>query len=81
MSRPLRLAFPSVLYHVTSRGNARKDIYLEDCDFKLFLVVLTKVCNQYNWIVHAYCLMDNQYHLLIETPDSNYAMCETKVKL
>ena len=44
MSRPLRLEFPSALYHVTSRGNGRKNIYLEESDFELFLDVLNSVC-------------------------------------
>jgi REP element-mobilizing transposase RayT len=71
MSRPLRLEFPSALYHVTSRGNGRKNIYLEESDFELFLDVLNSVCTQFNWVIHAYCLMNNHYHLLIETPDAN----------
>ncbi|WP_039928002.1 REP-associated tyrosine transposase [Alishewanella jeotgali] len=71
MARPLRLEFCGALYHVTSRGNERKPIYFEDADFKLFLSLLTKVCEQCNWLVHAYCLMTNHYHLLVETPDAN----------
>ena len=71
MTRPLRIEFSGALYHVTSRGNAREDIYLQDGDRLLFLEILGAVCNRYNWTVHAYCLMSNHYHLLIETPDSN----------
>jgi putative transposase len=46
-------------------------IYLQDDDFELFLQILAKVCERYNWVIHAYCLMSNHYHLLVETPDAN----------
>ena len=71
MSRPLRLEFSGALYRVTSHGNGRKNIYLEESDFELFLDVLSTVCAQFDWVIHAYCLMNNHYHLLIETPDAN----------
>jgi putative transposase len=71
MSRPLRLEFAGALHHITSRGNSRNLIYLQDDDFELFLQVLADVCERYNWDVHAYCLMSNHYHLLVETPDAN----------
>jgi putative transposase len=71
MSRPLRLEFAGALYHITSRGNDRNLIYLQDDDFELFLQILANVCERYNWVVHAYCLMSNHYHLLVETPDAN----------
>jgi len=67
----MRLEFPNALYHVTSRGNAQQNIYLTDADRQQFLNVLNHVCQRYNWVVHAYCLMSNHYHLLIETPDGN----------
>jgi putative transposase len=71
MSRPLRLEFAGALYHITSRGNGRNLIYFQDDDFELFLQSLANVCERYNWVVHAYCLMSNHYHLLVETPDAN----------
>jgi putative transposase len=71
MSRPLRLEFAGALYHVTSRGNERKTIYHQEDDFDLFLKILSDVCEQFNWVIHAYCLMTNHYHLLVETPDAN----------
>jgi len=71
MSRPLRIEYAGALYHVTSRGDGQKDIYLDDKDRRDFLAVLTGACERFNWNVHAYCLMDNHYHLLIETPDGN----------
>jgi putative transposase len=71
MSRPLRLEFAGALYHVTSRGNERKAIYLNQADYQAFLELLTQVCERFNWVVHAYCLMTNHYHLLLETPDAS----------
>jgi putative transposase len=71
MSRPLRLEFAGAIYHITSRGNGRNLIYLQDADFELFLQVLTDVCERYDWLVQAYCLMINHCHLLVETPDAN----------
>ncbi|HFD31362.1 MAG TPA: transposase [Gammaproteobacteria bacterium] len=71
MTRPLRIEFPGALYHVTSRGDRQEDIYLVDEDREAYLDVLNSVCERFNWVVHAYCLMSNHYHLLIETPDSN----------
>jgi len=59
MSRPLRIEFPGAVYHVTSRGNARADIFREADDRQLFLKVLTQVVKRFNWLCHAYCLMDN----------------------
>jgi putative transposase len=67
MARPLRIEFAGALYHVTSRGNARGDIYLDDGDRRAFLELLKNGCERYSWYCHAYCLMDNHYHLLIET--------------
>ena len=71
MARPLRLEFAGALYHVTSRGDGREPIFLDDADRHLFLGVLAEVVGDFNWAVHAYCLMGNHYHLLIETPDGN----------
>ena len=71
MARPLRLEFAHALYHVTSRGDRREDIYHDDADRQAWLGVLAQVCKRFNWTVHAYCLMSNHYHLLVETPDAN----------
>jgi putative transposase len=71
MARPLRIEYDSALYHITSRGNARKSIFAGNEDRKIFLDTLDKVNDKYNFLCHAYCLMDNHYHLLIETPDGN----------
>jgi len=71
MARPLRVEFDGAIYHVTSRGNAREDIFDDDGDRKAFLETLGKVVNRFNWLCHAYCLMDNHYHLVVETPQAN----------
>ena len=71
MARPLRIEYGGALYHTTSRGNARQDIFLNDEDRRNFLEILEDVGAQYNWVCHAYCLMSNHYHLLVETPDAN----------
>ncbi len=71
MSRPLRIEFAGAFYHVTSRGNGRKSIYRDGEDRSSFLQVLHKVNQRCHWLCHAYCLMDNHYHLIIETPEGN----------
>lgn len=71
MSRPLRIEYPGAVYHLTSRGNAGQDIFLDDADCEMFLTVLASVVERSAWCVHAYCLMGNHYHLLAETPQPN----------
>src|SRR4030067_279618 len=71
MSRPLRLEYAGALYHLTARGNARADIFADDDDRGLFLKLLGQEIAQQGWRCYAYCLMDNHYHLLIETPEPN----------
>ena len=71
MSRPLRLECPDALYHLTSRGDRREDIYEDDTDRRNFLEVLSSVIEQFNWECYAYCLMSNHYHLLVQTPEAN----------
>ena len=71
MTRPLRIEFNGALYHITSRGNARQAIFLNGEDFTGFLGILNSVVRRYNFLLHAYCLMDNHYHLLMETPEGN----------
>jgi len=73
MARPLRIEFCGALYHVASRGDRRELIFDEESDFMLFLDVLTEVVERFNWVCHAYCLMTNHYHLVIETPEANLA--------
>ncbi len=59
---------------MTSRGNARQNIFLDDSDRNRFLSILSGTIHRYNWLCHAYCLMDNHYHLLLETPDPNLSV-------
>src|SRR5262245_51770683 len=61
-------------YHLTSRGNARQKIFFTDANRKHFLSTLSGVIVRYGWICHAYCLMENHYHLLVETPKANLAI-------
>ena len=70
MVRPLRIEFPGAVYHVTSRGNARMPIFEDDGDRVEFLSVLERVLVRCNWLLHAYCLMSNHYHLMLETPET-----------
>lgn len=71
MARPLRLEYDGALYHVTSRGNEKKPIFRDRIDRNIFLDILNTVNRRYNWLCHAYCLMNNHYHIVIETPDGN----------
>jgi len=71
MARPLRIEFPGAVYHVTSRGNARQDIYTCAGDRRLFLQTLGDVSTRYHWRCYAWCLMGNHYHLVVETPIAN----------
>ena len=71
MARPLRVEYPGALYHVTSRGNERKTTFKDNKDRNIFLETVQRTNHRYNFICHAYCLMGNHYHLLIETPDGN----------
>lgn len=71
MARPLRLEFPGAVYHVTNRGDRRELIFLDDEDRAAFLKLLGREVQQQGWRLFAYCLMDNHYHLLVETPEPN----------
>jgi REP element-mobilizing transposase RayT len=59
------------MYHVMSRANRRQDIYLNDVDRQDFLKSLAEACEKTGWQIHAYCLMTNHYHLVVETPNAN----------
>ena len=71
MARPLKLEFAGAVYHVTSRGDGREDIYLDDDDRQDWMAELSLVCDRFNWVVHAFCQMTNHYHLLVATVDGN----------
>ena len=67
MARPLREELAGGLYHVTSRGDRREAIYIDDEVREKWLEILGNVCSRFNWRCHAYCLMDNHYHIVIKT--------------
>jgi len=71
MPRKLRVQYAGVVYHVMSRGDRREDIFLDDVDRHDFLKTLAESCQKTDWQVHAYCLMRNHYHLVLETPNAN----------
>ena len=71
MARPLRIEYPGALYHVTSRGDRQEAIFDDDQDRTAFLNVLGEVISRFRWRCHAYCLMGNHYHLMMETPEGN----------
>jgi putative transposase len=74
MAGPLRIEYPGAVYHVTTRGNEKKAAYKDDRDRETFLSTLARVNERYHCFCHAYCLMDNHYHLVVETPDGNLSM-------
>jgi REP element-mobilizing transposase RayT len=71
MARPLRVVYPGAVYHVTARGNERKAIVRDDADRRRFVATLGQMVEQYRVVCHAWVLMDNHYHLLLETPEAN----------
>ena len=73
MARPLRIELAGGLYHVTSRGDRREDIYLNQADREAWLDLLGEVCGRFNWVCHSWCQMTNHYHLVVETVEGNLA--------
>jgi len=71
MPRKLRVQYPGAMYHVMSRGDQRDEIFLDDVDRHDFIKTLAEACQKTAWQVHAYCLMSNHYHLVLETPNAN----------
>lgn len=71
MTRPLRLQFAGALYHLTARGDRQESIFEDDQDRLVFLDLLAKEVLQQGWVLYAFCLMGNHYHLLLETPEPN----------
>lgn len=71
MARPLRLEFPGACYHVTARGDRQEPVFEDDQDHIVFLGLLAKEVLQQGWVLYAFCLMGNHYHLLLETPEPN----------
>lgn len=71
MPRPLRIQFPGAWYHVMNRGACRAELFRQPIDRLVFLDLLAKACSKTSMEVHAYCLMDNHFHLAVRTPDGN----------
>lgn len=71
MPRQLRIEYEGALYHLLNRGDRREAIFRDDVDRTSFLQILGKTCVKTGWEVHAYCLMSNHFHLVIETPRAN----------
>jgi REP element-mobilizing transposase RayT len=71
MARPLRIEYPGAVYHVMARGNQGRDIFRDDEDRLRWLKTLGESCQKTGWRVHAYVLMSNHYHLLVQTPEGN----------
>ena len=71
MARPLRITYPGALYHITSRGNEQKPIFKSKRDREKIPEYLESASERYDALIHLYCLMDNHYHILIETPSGN----------
>jgi REP element-mobilizing transposase RayT len=71
MARKLRVQYPGAIYHVMNRGDRREPIFCDDHDRQMFLNTLGQACEKTNWLVHAWCLMKNHFHLVVETPRAN----------
>jgi REP element-mobilizing transposase RayT len=71
MPRKMRVEYPGVIHHVLSRGDRREDIFLDDVDRQDYLKTLAEACQKTGFQVHAYCLMRNHFHLVVETPQAN----------
>ena len=71
IARPVRICYPGALYHAIARGNNRERIVRDDKDRIEFLAILARALERYGVLCHAYCLLDNHYHLVVETPLAN----------
>jgi len=71
MARKLRVQYPGAIYHVMNRGDRREPIFCDDKDREMFLDTLGQTCERTDWLVHAWCLMLNHFHLVVETPAAN----------
>lgn len=74
MARQLRIEYPGAFYHITSRGNQKERVFFSDHDRIVLLDCLRDANKKYGAVIHTYCLMDNHYHLLLETPHANLSI-------
>jgi REP element-mobilizing transposase RayT len=72
MPRMLRVEYPGAIYHVMSRGNRREAVFLDEVDRQDFLKTLAEACRKTGWQAHAWCLMGNHFHLVVQTPQANW---------
>ncbi len=80
MARPLRIEYPGAYYHVMNRGLSRRAIFLEEKGRERFLDLLSDIAQLWKIEIYAYCLMDNHYHLLFQTPKGDSpARCDTSM--
>ena len=73
MPRAMRVEYPGAIYHVMDRGDRQEDIFVDDVDRQDLLKTLAEACQKTGWQAHAYCLMRNHFHLVLETPNANLA--------
>lgn len=71
MARPLRIEFPSAIYHVMARGNERRAIVRDDVDRRKWVSVIARTVERYRWRVFAWALLDNHFHVFLQTPEGN----------
>src|SRR2546427_553725 len=71
LARKLRVQYPGAIYHVMNRGDRREPIFKDDADRQRWVETLGECCAKTNWQMHAYCLISNHFHLLLETPKAN----------
>ena len=71
MPRQLRVEYPGAIYHIMSRGDRKKNIYVDDVDRQDFLKTLAEACQKTGFQIHAYCLMRNHFHLVVQAPNAN----------
>src|SRR6266571_9569036 len=71
MPRTMRVQYQGATYHVMNRGDRQENIFVDDVDRQDFLKTLAGGCQKTGWQMHAYCLMKNHFHLVVETPNAN----------
>src|SRR5437867_12849628 len=74
MARKLRVEYAGAIYHLINRGDRREPIFQDDGDRQRFLETLGEACAKTDWQVHAWCLMGNHFHLVLETPQPNLVL-------
>jgi putative transposase len=79
LTRPLRVVFAGAAYHVSARGACAEPVFRADEDRERFVAILQRVADRYHLVCHAYCLMEDHYHLLLETPEGNLSRAMRQV--